>query len=120
MIKPQLFDESACLVHKFFKGFVAVIGVGILHHFDLVELMSADHAALFASITSRFLSETRGVCEHFHREFAFVDDLARVNIHESGLRSRQHKAVFLSVFVDVEPIHFVRKLGNCPAPNPQL
>ena len=112
MIKPKLFDESACLVHKLFKGFVAVIGVGILHHFDLVELMSADHAALFASITARFLSETRGICEHFHREFAFVDDFARVNIHESGFRSRQHKAVFLSVFVDVKPIHFVRKLGE--------
>lgn len=88
----------------------------VLHHFHLVELVSAYHSALFRPRAARFLAVARRIGEEFHRQFAFVDYLACVHIDECGLRRGQHKAVAVSVLVEVQPIHLVAEFRELTRP----
>ena len=111
-MQAQLFNQTACLCNKFFKSLGRLFGSGDLNHFNFVELVSSDHTSFLASITSCFLSETRAVSKEFHGEFVFGDNFTCVKVYQSGFGGGEHKAVFLSVLVAVQPINFVAKLGE--------
>ena len=120
-MQTEFFHERSRFVHQFFKSFFAVFGRGVLHHFHLVELMPADHAALFRAVRARFLAITRRVGEIFHRELRLVDDLARVHVDERRFRRGQHKMSLFTVFAFVaDPVNFVQKFRELPRTEPAV
>ena len=112
-MKTEPFHKRARFADEFFKRLFGLIGMSVLHHFHLVELMPSDHAAFFGSVSTRLFSVTRGIREIFHRKFIFVDNLAGIHVDERGFSRGQHefRTFFIAVFA-VNPVNFVGEFGE--------
>ena len=118
-MQTEFAHKRAGFSDEFFKRFFGMIGVSVLNHFHLIELVTADHAAFFGAIAARLFTIAGSVSKIFHRQFAFVDYFARVHIDERGFRCRQHKACFLFVAVlAVNPINLVGEFGELTCAEP--
>ena len=80
-----------------------------MDHFDLIELISAHHAALLGAVGARFLAVARGVGEVFAGQFIQGEDFVAVQIHKRRLRGREDE--FLG-FGALQPEHVLFEFGE--------
>ena len=102
----------------FFQHFVALFGVHDLHHFDLVKLVLADHAARVAAVAAGFGAEARGVGGQLDGQFGFLHDCIAHEVGQRHFRGGNevqrlvvwHGLTVLAAFFGGEQIAF--KLGQ--------
>jgi len=91
-VEAETLNEGFSVRDEFFEGFVRLFGEGILHHFDFVELMAADHTAFIGAIGACLAAEARGIAEILFREIGLGQDLVAVEGDEGGFSGGEHKA----------------------------
>ena len=67
--EPKPFDEAFGFFHHFFEGGIAALFGGVLDHFNLIELISAHHAAFFRAVGARLFAVAGRISEVFLWQF---------------------------------------------------
>ena len=110
-VESESFNEVFCLYYKLFKCFVRAFGSGVLEHFNLVELMSANHSALVRTVRACLASEAGCVAYELLRKVCFCENFVSVKGGKSRFCGGKHIAdtVVRGVFY---LINFVCKFGE--------
>ena len=75
---------------------VGRVGMGDLHHLDLLELMLPDEPAHVFAVRSRLAAKTRRVGRVFQRQRIAVQDLVAMNVGQRHFRGRNQKQIPLA------------------------
>ena len=101
--------KAFCAGYKLFKGSVAVFGKRVLNHFNLVELMSANHSAFVCTIAACFSAEARRIAYIFFGKLGFFQNFVTMERNKCGFGCGEHETTAF-VLGNVEPINLVFKL----------
>ncbi len=113
MDQPQPFDKACGFSDEFFKSLLGILRPRVLEHFNLVKLMSPNHAPLIRPIRTGFTAVTRCEGKVFFRQLGFLQNLIGMNVRQSRLRGGQNKLEFLAAAAKLKYIVF--KFGELSA-----
>ena len=68
VVESQTLQQSLSLADQLLKSGLGGLGGGVLEHLDLVELVTADHAALVGTVAAGLFAEAGSVCEQLLRQ----------------------------------------------------
>ena len=92
VMETQPLHQRFGLADQLLEGGVGALRRGVLHHLDLIELVAADHAALFRAVGARLPAVARAYRRmYFLGSSSIGEDLVAVQVHQRGLRGRQHE-----------------------------
>jgi hypothetical protein len=126
----QRLQHGLGVAHHLFQCGVAVLGVGYLHHLDLVELVLADHAARVAPGAAGLGAEAGAVRRQLDRQLRGVQDALAHAVGQADLAGGYEVLLLLRRLAlaralggraaSVDPEHVVLELGQLPGADQDL
>ena len=112
-MEAQALYQRLGLSDQLFKGLVGILGAGVLHHFNLIELMAPYHAPFIGTVAAGLLAEAGGVGHILPGKLLFGQYLVHMQADKSRFGRGKHE-VFPFTLVVFQPIDLVFELGELP------